>query len=420
MEKQHKKLRRYHKRHKSPAKYKKPKKYNFYINRIVKIIFILFLSIILCLKGAKQIKSKNNNNNWIQKNKTELLNNYLTVFNGVYDKVVKNEINFLKNYLSLKVILKEGNLSLNLETKEQLRRSLKGYTGKDFGLLKNIFISKTVFFGNEIISFNNLIYYCEIFGIKNIYLNSTIDWYIKNDINTDKIHISLNSGNNINCKSYDTYCVHIYKFFYPMVIKCERRSIILKEEIKRNLPKIQVNKKDLYIYIRSGDCFQVGGNVNYPLAPYCFYQKIISNFKFNDIYLISPDDESPIIQRLLKDYPTIKHKMNPKEIDISLLMNAYNLVNAVSSFSLTAISFNDNLINLFEYEIYQLRNAIIHFHYDIDKLERTFNVYRMKPSEDYYVKMFAFENTEEQRKLLFDEKCKYDFKKTKYTKTIFD
>ena len=112
--------------------------------------------------------------------------------------------------------------------------------------------------------------------------------------------------------------------------------------------------------------------------------------------------------------------MNPKEIDISLLMNAYNLVNAVSSFSLTAISFNDNLINLFEYEIYQLRNAIIHFHYDIDKLERTFNVYRMKPSEDYYIKMFAFENTEEQRRLLFDEKCKYDFKKTKYTKTIFD
>ncbi len=213
MEKQHKKLRRYHKRHKSQAKYKKPKKYNFYINRIVKIIFILFLSIILCLKGAKQIKSRNNNN-WIQKNKTELLNNYLSVFNGVYDKVVKSEINFLKNYLSLKIILKEGNLTLNLETKEKLRRSLKGYTGKDFGLLKNIFISKTVFFGNEIISFNNLIYYCEIFGIKNIYLNSTIDWYIKNDINTDKIHISLNSGNNINCKSYDTYCIHIYKFFY--------------------------------------------------------------------------------------------------------------------------------------------------------------------------------------------------------------
>ena len=47
-------------------------------------------------------------------------------------------------------------------------------------------------------------------------------------------------------------------------------------------------------------------------------------------------------------------------------------------------------------------------------------IYRMKPSEEFYVKTFAWENTEEQRKLLFKEKCKYDFKKTKYTKTFFD
>ena len=53
---------------------------------------------------------------------------------------------------------------------------------------------------------------------------------------------------------------------------------------------------------------------------------------------------------LLKDYPKIKHQLNSKEIDMAILMNAYNLVNAVSSFSLAIISFNGNLINLFEYE----------------------------------------------------------------------
>ena len=208
-------------------------------------------------------------------------------------------------------------------------------------------------------------------------------------------------------------------FFFPIIIKSERRSLILKEEIKRNLPKIKVNKDDLYIYIRSGDSFKIGGN-HYPPSPYCFYQKVIDNFKFNDIYLVSQDDKSPIIGKLLTDYPKIKHKLNSKEIDIATLMNAYNFVNAVSSFSLAAITFNDNLINLFEYEQYQLGQAIIHFHYDIDKLDRIFNIYRMKPSDEYYVKMFAWENTDEQRKLLFEENCKYDFIKTKYTKTIFD
>jgi len=55
-------------------------------------------------------------------------------------------------------------------------------------------------------------------------------------------------------------------------------------------------------------------------------KKIISKFKFNNIYLISQDNKSPIIQKLFKDYPKIKYNINSKETDIALLMNAYNLV----------------------------------------------------------------------------------------------
>ena len=227
------------------------------------------------------------------------------------------------------------------------------------------------------------------------------------------------SKNSINCSSYDTFCDHLFFFHYQTYVKSERRSLLLKDEIKRNLPSISVNKNDLYIFIRSGDSFNRRGSCN-SQAPYCFYQKIISEFKFNNIYLISQNDDSPVIQMLLKDYPKIKHQLNSKEIDMAILMNAYNLVNAVSSFSLAIISFNDNLINLFEYELYKLGRKIVLFHYDIDKLDRKFNVYRMKPSEEYFIKMFDWRNTEQQRKLLFEEKCKYNFTKTKYTKTIFD
>lgn len=122
---------------------------------------------------------------------------------------------------------------------------------------------------------------------------------------------------------------------------------------------------------------------------------------------------------MLKDYTQIRHKLNSKEVDIATIMNAYNLVNSVSSFSLASIAFNDNLINLFEYEVYPYGTGAIHFHYDFDKLEREFNIYRMKPSEEFYVKTFAWENTKEQRDLLFKENCKYNFKKTKYIATFF-
>ena len=310
-------------------------------------------------------------------------------------------------------MIKNKNSSLNYETIEKLRLEFENMTHLNVNLIKNIFISRTIRFGNQIIALNNLIYYCEILGIKNIYLNSAINWFIKNDIITDKIHISVIPTTKINCFSNDTFCCNVINFFYPMVIKSKRRTILLKEEIKKNLPRINVNNKDLYIYIRSGDSFMPYGN-GYTPAPYCFYQKVISKYKFNDIYIISEDDKSPIIKKLISDNPKIKYRLNSLEIDLATLIYAYNLVNSFSSFTQVAISFNDNLKNLFEYEVYKLESAIVHFHYDIDKLDKQFNIYRMKPSEDYLINMYDWKNTDEQRRLLFEENCKYELRKTKY------
>ena len=195
---------------------KKPNKSKDYIRRIFKIIFTLIMIIIvnfLYFKPIKQTEQINNNNNWIKKNMTEYINNYLSVFKGDY-KNAKTDIDYIEKYLPLKVIIKEGNLTLNLETIEELKKELKRKTRKDFGLVRNIFITDTVKFGNQIISFNNLIYYCEILGIKNIYLNSRIDWYIKNDIDTDKIHISVKPRNEVKCSNYETFCTHIVRFFF--------------------------------------------------------------------------------------------------------------------------------------------------------------------------------------------------------------
>ena len=158
----------------------------------------------------------------------------------------------------------------------------------------------------------------------------------------------------------------------------------------------------------------------YTPAPYCFYQKILSQFKFKNIHIISMDKKSPIIRRLLSDYPQIKYRKKSVEEDIAILIRAYNLVNEVSSFTQATISFNDNLKNLFEYEIYKVSQCILHFHYDFYKIKRRFTIYRMKPSEDYFTKMYVWKNNDEQIKTMFKDNCKYDFRKTIYTKAIFD
>ena len=394
-------------------RYKRQNIINFTKKRIFKFAIILLFVNCSNYIYIQTINDEVKQNYWIAENTTEIINNYLSIFKGIYSKDLMEEINKIKQYFSLKILDKNENSSLNLKIIKKLRKELKKRIHKNVSPLKKIFILSSLNFGNQIMALNNLIYYCEVLGIKKIYLNSSINWYMKNSIKTNKIQISVISQKDINCNSKETYCGKLINFYYPIVIKPKRRAIILKDEIKNNLPKISTDNKDLYIYIRSGDSFQHNGN-GYTPAPYCFYQKILSNYKFNDIYLISGDDKSPIIKELLKDYPNIKHKLNSIEIDMATLIYSYNLVNSFSSFSQATIAFNDNLNNLFEYEVYKLESAIVHFHYDIDKLNKTFNIFRMKPSEYYTIKMHDWKNSEEQRKILFSENCKYDFIKTKY------
>ena len=379
------------------------------------IIFIMIISIFLLRNKNENEKEDITNNDWIKGNKTEILEKYISNFKGNFGQEAKIDIERVKDLFSFKVMLKDENSPLNIELKSRLIQKLSQKFTKNITLVKNVFVNQICFFGNRMVALNNIIYYSEILGIKNIYLNSEYDWYIKNDIITDKIKVSVKPSSDINCNSEDTICGHIFfDFFFPVLILPEIRFTILKNEIKRNLPKVEIKKNDLYIYIRSGDSFTKDGP-GYTPAPYCFYKRILETAKYNDVYIISIDNLNPIIGKLMEEYPKIIHNLNPVEIDISILSNAYNLVNQVSSFVVTCITLNDNLINLWDYDTYKLSEKIYHLHYDIYKVNRIFNLYRMKPDEEYfYQKMFTWTRSEEQKKLLFDEKCKYDFEKTVY------
>ena len=147
MKKPNIKPRRYFRRKKYSKQHKTSKKSNNYfrnIKRNIKIIFIFIMIIIFCLTYKKEINQVNNNN-WMKKNMTEYIMNYFSDFKGNYNERVSRDIIKLREYFALKVIIKKGNLTLNLETKEKLKNELKRKTKKDFNLIKNIFIVETSF-----------------------------------------------------------------------------------------------------------------------------------------------------------------------------------------------------------------------------------------------------------------------------------
>ena len=187
-----------------------------------------------------------------------------------------------------------------------------------------VFLTHKWFFDNTFISLNNLIFYCEIIGCKNILLNPKYHWYIDNKViyqsnNNKTIIISKASENSINCNNPKVVCSVLGGFlYYPMVIKTQVKLHNLKNAIIKNIPKIETNPNDLYIHIRSGDIF-INPKVIwfYAQPPLCFYKKIIKKHKFNNIYIISEDKSNIVIDELLDQYKKIKYKKNDLDIDIS-------------------------------------------------------------------------------------------------------
>jgi len=259
---------------------------------------------------------------------------------------------------------------------------------------------------------NKILFFCEIIGCKTIILDEDIFWYVKNQIFYGKNNISIKVGEKNKFKnSSSLYLLYYsspsiyYSFFY---IKPEIRIDLIRNEIIKNLNKVNVDKEDLYIHIRSGDIF-IFAHSPYAQPPFCFYKKILNNFKFNKVYLIAQDKNNPIIEKILSEFNVI-YKQNDLKDDISYLINAYNIVTSISSFSISIIQLNYNLEKLFDYNIYKMSEKIYHYHYDLYQFpHHNFINYRMEPSSHYNKTMFNWKNNKKQRKLMMIEKCFNNF-----------
>lgn len=377
------------------------------------IIILLFVNEIFLINKYKVIQKQllNHKINALTNYFKEILSYYFSYDSLEYDNVKYKEIKNLISLFSLNDLSKLTNNDTLYKMKNELLNELQKNPKKlkvNSSLEdKIVYIDKSFNFGNSLVLLNNLIYYCEILNIKNIYLNSNYKWPISQNISYGKMNISLISTININLNSDNIIIFDKKLIYFQKVFKPEIRINILKSEIKRNLPEIKINESDLYIHIRGGDIFayKAKGNINYAQPPLCFYIKVISKFKFRNIFILSTDNSNPIIKLLIREYPRIFLTHNSIEIDISLLLNAFNLIGSMSSFLTTIIILNENLRNFFEYDNYSLSQKYLHLHHDIYKYKINYSIYKIKPSTKYLKEMFPWKNSKEQRKLMINEKC---------------
>ena len=387
---------------------------NFFYNNIRKQYSII--TILICLYIFLYLYEKNEVNKLEREIKSllpyhqKLLSNYLSSISSKYYNEKIQEKRKLVSLLSLINFTEISNNSLKIELRKQLLKELRKKNQKqnqNLSEIKIVYIEKSFRFGNSIVMLNNLLFYCEILNITNIYLNIEKHWPISENVTMDNLNITLISNKSVNF-NYKNICIFdIKSIYFQRIIKPEIRIDKLKNEIKKNLPKILINPEDLFIHIRSGDIFKYKANnaMNYAQPPLCFYQSILNNFKFRNIYILTIDKSNPIIDLLIEQYKQIILTNNQLSVDLAILLNAYNIAASISSFLTSIIIINDNLKILWEYDNYRLTEKYLHLHHDIYNYSFNYSIYKMYPSQKYKNFMFPWINSKKQIDLMIKEKC---------------
>ena len=332
-------------------------------------------------------------------------------------KIYNKNLNIFE--LKFKPIKKINNTILNssdihnlfLLEKKNLLDFITKNVGKNITVVKSIFLGQDFRFGNQLIIIYKTIFYCQILGCKKIFLENNYNWYIKNKIINKKYKMIIEPKNKKYINKYRTIIDKTDNIYYYLkYVKPKYRINLLRKEILKNLKIISIKQNDLFIYIRSGDIF-IKPHPLYKQPPLCFYNKVIDNYIFEKIYLISENKNNPVINQLLKDYKNIIFNYNSLKIDISYLVNAYNIIGGASStFLPRMMELNKKLHFLwtFEYKSYPLSENIkfkISSLYNIHVIK----IFLMYSSNNYIQKMLIWKNTKEQRDLMINDNCPNPF-----------
>ena len=356
--------------------------------------------LLIAYKGKKLLKSK-------------LLDEYFSIIsNNNSKKVISHEKEKILQFFNFSGYHDRPTFKLFL--RKNLLDYISKLKNKTINHIDTFYITQIWNFGNNLIATNNYIFYCEIIGCHNIILSNNVslrNWLIKDPIVIDKLNITIKKGSNIACQRENVFCPYEmnWNMYFPKIILPQIRTYLIKEEILKNLPLVYIHPDSLYIHIRGGDIWNINPHPALGQPPLCYYEKIINNNNFKNIYIISNDKSNLIINALMNKHENIIHNMNNFQYDISLLSHAYNIAISISTFAISSIKLNDNLKNLWEYDMLRFSEKIYFLHHHFYTFEIKYKIHTMRPSDTYLSKMFFWNNSPEQKRLMLEEDCPYNF-----------
>ena len=339
------------------------------------------------------------------------IENEVLIENKIALERKERDDNDYKAFLNYKDRPKDPRDPLFIKEKDDIFSKYSYNVDEEIKTGMTIFNDMNYNFGNQLLIFNKLIYYCEIIKCKNIILDKNNGLYIKNKIFYKKYNMTIKVRKK---NSHDYTLSNLDYYFYDTTynLKLESRFNVFKNEILKNLPKINTDINELYIHIRSGDIF-LNRNPDfapdYAQPPLCFYEKIIKKNNFSKIYIISQDRGNPVIDKLINENKNIIYNQNSIEIDIALLSYAYNIVGSISSFLISIIKLNNNLKYFWEYDIYLTSLKVPHLHHSIYNFTRNYTIFQMKPSKLYKNEMIIWQCSDYQLNLMINDTCPYNF-----------
>lgn len=391
------------------------KKFNYFIY----IVFLFYLE--NEYEKNKKIKIKSNETlyyfNYINYKgkpilKNRLITEYLSRVSDDYKSAKAEEKQRFNNYFTLAVY--SNNSIVKNELKSKFLREISALKNQSVTKLDTFFFSHSMSLGNSLIQINNAIFYCEIVDCHSIILNKNNlqrKWLITKDIFIKELNITIFQSSNVDCKDINVLCFYENFFdpFYPKIIIPQIKINLIKEELLKNLPNVIIEPEALYIHIRGGDIFKSFFLEYYSQPPLCFYENLINKKNFSKIYIVSMDDANVVVNILKKKYKNIIHNINNLEYDFFLLCHAFHIALSVSSFVISAIKLNDNLKDIWEYDIMRLSEKLLFLHHHLYKFKIHYEIYTMKPSDIYASEMFFWKRSPEQIKLMLEDKCPNDF-----------
>ena len=117
------------------------------------------------------------------------------------------------------------------------------------------------------------------------------------------------------------------------------------------------------------------------------------------------DASNVVINILTKKYKNVIHDINDFEYDLSLLSHAFYIALSVSTFVVSALKLNDNLKDIWEYDIMRLSEKLLFLHHHLYNIKIKYKIHTMKPSEIYASKMFYWQKSSDQIKLMLEDDC---------------